>query len=200
VAAARDETTRKNPVQASVVACRSRAKRMFAASEPPSASLPIRDILFPLVVSGWNGAEFGALRPHVRTNDTGRGARFGPFLVSLGPLSRRQPNHGHFGTDIESSIIQRVGGLPKGSGFERIPFGRSDPGSNRLVQCVCFRPQSGPVIRRLKPAGRDPTRTSRWGALQLAGMRRDEVGRLTEELGRKLESLPAAHDCFPAAR
>jgi hypothetical protein len=156
VAAARDETTRKNPVQASVVACRSRAKRMFAASEPPSASLPIRDILFPLVVSGWNGAEFGALRPHVRTNDTGRGARFGPFLVSLGPLSQRQPNHGHFGTDVESSIIQRVGGLPKGSGFERIPLGRSEPGSNRLVQFVCFMPQSGPVIRRLRPAGRDP--------------------------------------------
>jgi hypothetical protein len=83
-------------------------------------------------------------------------AHFGPFFASLGSLSPKQPNHGHFGTDVESSIIQRVGGLPKGSGFERIPLGRSEPGSNRLVQFVCFMPQSGPVIRRLRPAGRDP--------------------------------------------
>ena len=28
-------------------------------------------------------------------------AYFEPFSVSLGPLSPTQPNHGHFGTDIE---------------------------------------------------------------------------------------------------
>jgi hypothetical protein len=31
---------------------------------------------------------------------------FGPISVFLGPLSPTQPNHGHFGTDVESSIIQ----------------------------------------------------------------------------------------------
>jgi hypothetical protein len=46
-----------------------------------------------------------------------------------------------------------------GSWFERIPLGRSAPGSNRLVHCVCFRRHSGPVMGRLRPAGRDPKRS-----------------------------------------
>jgi hypothetical protein len=87
-------------------------------------------------------------------------AHFGPFFVSLGSLSPKQPNHGHFGTDVESSIIQRVAWHPKGVGFAKAPLRRSEPGSNHLVQCVCFRPQSRPVIRRLRPAGRDPEGTN----------------------------------------
>ena len=54
---------------------------------------------------------------------------------------------------LDNSMSWRT---PEGNGFERIPLWRSAPGSNRLVQCVCFRPQSGPVIRRLRPAGRGP--------------------------------------------
>ena len=79
-----------------------------------------------------------------------------PFFVSLGSLSPKQPNHGHFGTDVESSIIQWVAWHPKGVGFAKAPLRRSEPGSNHLVQYVCFRPQRRPVIRRLRPAGHDP--------------------------------------------
>jgi hypothetical protein len=86
-----------------------------------------------------NGAEFGVLRPYVRTTDTGRGGRFGAFLVSLGPLSPKQPNHGHFGTDVESSIIQWVTGCPKGVGFEKPPLRRREQGSNCWVRHLPLR-------------------------------------------------------------
>jgi hypothetical protein len=65
---------------------------------------------------------------------TGSRAHFGPFFVSLGPLSPKQPNHGHFGTDVESSRIQRVGGRLKGVGFEKPPLRRSEQGSNCPVR------------------------------------------------------------------
>jgi hypothetical protein len=132
-------------LSADLVVQRTPAKRMFAASELPSAKTPSRDILFHRVHRGRNPAECGHSWRIVRTTAPGPRGHFGPVSVSRGPLSPTQPNHGHFGTDVESSIIQRVGGRPKGIGFERIPLWRSAPGSNRLVQCVCFRPQSGSV-------------------------------------------------------
>jgi hypothetical protein len=138
---------------------RSPAKRMLAAKELPSAKKPCRDILFPLLIRGRKPADCGHSWQIVRTMRTGLGAQFGPFFVSLGSLSPKQPNHGHFGTDVESSIIQRVAWHPKGVGFAKAPLRRSEPGSNHLVQCVCFRPQSRPVIRRLRPAARDPKPT-----------------------------------------
>ena len=87
-------------VNAGVVVQRIPAKRMFAASELPSASLPIWDILFPALGGGWNPAGRGHFRPLFRTTSTGLEARFGPFSVPLRPLSLTQPNHGHFGTDV----------------------------------------------------------------------------------------------------
>jgi hypothetical protein len=115
-----------------------RGKRMFAASELPSASLASRDILFQALSTGRNAAECQALRPFIRTTGGGPEAHFGPFSVSLGRLSLRQPNHGHFGTDVESSIIQVVGGRLKGAGFEKPPLRRSEQGSNYPVQRVCY--------------------------------------------------------------
>jgi transposase-like protein len=50
---------------------RRRAKRMLAASELPSASLPIRDILFPALGTGRNPAECGPSRSSFRTTGTG---------------------------------------------------------------------------------------------------------------------------------
>ena len=50
-------------------------------------------------------------------------AHFGPFFVSLGRLSPTQPNHGHFGTDVGSSIIQRVGGPRRGSVLKNLRSG-----------------------------------------------------------------------------
>jgi hypothetical protein len=106
-----------------------------ASSNPlPSASLPIRDILFPLPISGRNPAECGHSWQNVRTTAPGLRGQFGPFSVSLGPLSLKQPNHGHFGTDVETSIIQLVGGCPKGVGFEKTPLRRSEQGSNRSIR------------------------------------------------------------------
>jgi hypothetical protein len=67
-------------------------------------------------------------------HEDGLRAHFGPFFVSLGPLSPKQPNHGHFGTDVESSIIQRVEWRLKVCGFERRPLRRGRPGSNDPVR------------------------------------------------------------------
>jgi hypothetical protein len=94
------------PLYANVVVQRTPGKRMFAASELPSASLASRDILFPALVAGRNGAERGLLRRFFRTTRTGRQARFGRSSVSLRAISLTQPNHGDFGTDVGSSIIQ----------------------------------------------------------------------------------------------
>jgi hypothetical protein len=82
---------------------------------------------------------------------TGSRAYFGPYFVSLGSLSPKQPNHGHFGTDVESSIIQWVGGHPKGSRFERILVGRSEPGSKlsrfpAATRCVLVCHAYGPSL------------------------------------------------------
>jgi hypothetical protein len=81
-------------------------RRGFDHSSSPSASLPIRDILFGHPGAGPNGAECGPFRPFVRTTGTGPGAHFGLFSVSLRPFSRTQPNHGHSGTDVGSAINQ----------------------------------------------------------------------------------------------
>jgi hypothetical protein len=73
-----------------------------------SASLAIRDILFPALGAGLNGAECGHLRPFFRTTGAGLRPDFGSFSGSQGPPSLTQPNHGHFGTDVGSSHIQRL--------------------------------------------------------------------------------------------
>ena len=115
-----------------------------AGSNPtPSAKTPSRDILFRRSADGRNGAEFVHSRRYVRTTRAGRQPLFGPVGASLRPLSLTQPNHGHFGTDVESSIIQWVGGQQKGSGFGKAPLRRSEPGSNRSVRYVYFKPQTG---------------------------------------------------------
>ena len=51
----------------------------------------VRELFGEMLLS----SAFRALRPYVRTTDTGRGACIGPFFVSLGRLSPKQPNHGH---------------------------------------------------------------------------------------------------------
>jgi hypothetical protein len=61
---------------------------------------------------------------------------FGPFSAFLCTLSLTQMNHAHFGTDVESSIIQRFGGQPKGVEFEKPPLRRSEPESNRFEAIV----------------------------------------------------------------
>jgi len=66
-------------LSAGVVVQRTSAKRMFAASEPPSASLASRDILFPALGIGRNGAECGPSRPFIRTRSGDRQAHFGRF-------------------------------------------------------------------------------------------------------------------------
>ena len=127
-----------------------------------SAKTPSRDILFPLLIRGRKPAECGHYWQFVRTMSDLLEGPLRPFFVSLGPLSPTQPNHGHFGTDVGIAITQWVGGRPKGCGFEKLPLGRSEPGSNHSVQCVCFRPHSGPLMGRLQPAGRDSARTFGW--------------------------------------
>ena len=112
--------------------------RIVGSNPIPSANLPIRDILFQVVGVGQNPAECGHSRRVIRTTAPGVSGHCGPFSASLGPPSLTQPNHASFGTDVESSIIQGVGGRPKGTGFGRIPLGRSEPGSNCPVQRVRY--------------------------------------------------------------
>jgi hypothetical protein len=83
---------------------------------------------------GRKPAERGPFRPFVRTTSTGPEARFGPFSVSLRPLSLTQPNHGHFGTDARISINQLVTELPTWGRFERTSLRRSDLGPNDPVR------------------------------------------------------------------
>ena len=110
-------------------------------------------------------------------------AHFGPFFVSLGSLSPKQPNHGHFGTDVESSIIQRVGDAGRGQGLQNLRsggvnrdrtlrFGHISSGSRgrrgaapsgtsrrERIPCVCLEREPGlnhgavAVTSELDPAG-----------------------------------------------
>jgi hypothetical protein len=121
-----------------------KARRGFDDSSSPSASLASRDILFPGLVGGRKAAEcrlFGSL---VRTTRADSEARFGPFSVSLRPLSPTQPNHAHFGTDVGSSVDQWVTGDPKKCGFEGRPLRRCWPGSNHSVR---YGPGSSPTCK-----------------------------------------------------
>jgi hypothetical protein len=85
---------------AGMVVPRTPAKRMFAPSGLPSASLPIWDILFPPLFSGRKPAECGHSGQIVRTTRPLDGPTSGRLSSLSGPLSPRQPNHGHFGTDV----------------------------------------------------------------------------------------------------
>jgi hypothetical protein len=53
-------------------------------------------------------------------------AHFGPFPVSLRPLSLTQPNHAHFGTVIGTSTDQWVRGSPKERSLEEPPSGEGN--------------------------------------------------------------------------
>jgi hypothetical protein len=140
-------------------------RRRRQATAPPKTAIVPR-VRIPLAPPVSPVGTFFSLRsaPGGTPQDAGlsaklsepRGPASGPtsarFPSLSGPSSLTQPNHGHFGTVVESSIIQCVAWHPKGVGFAKAPLRRSEPGSNPLVQCVCFRPQSGPVIGRLRPA------------------------------------------------
>ena len=84
-------------------------QRGFDDNSSPSAKTPSRDILFLLLTSSRKPAERGHSRQIVRTMRTGWRAHFGPFAVSLAPLSPKQPNHGRFGTVVRS--------LPESMGY-----------------------------------------------------------------------------------
>ena len=126
-------------------------QRGFDHSSCPSASLASRDILFPALWCGRNPAECRPFGPFIRTTRRGSEAHFGPFPVSPRPLSLTQPNHGHFGTDVESSIIQWVGGRPKGVGFEKAPLRRSEQGSNYSIWYGSCASSAGPAAASLAP-------------------------------------------------
>jgi hypothetical protein len=84
------------------------SRECFWSHSSPSAKTLCRDILFRPLASGRNHAECGLFWPFVRTTHPARKAHFAPFSASLRPLSLTQPNHGRFGTDVESSEIQGV--------------------------------------------------------------------------------------------
>jgi hypothetical protein len=73
----------------------------------------------------------------VRTMRTGWRAHFGPFAVSLAPLSRKQPNHGRFGTVVRRLPDQWVMRCQLGRGFESAALRRSEQGSNHSIQYGC---------------------------------------------------------------
>ena len=103
----------------------------FWSRSSPSANTPSRDILFPAARIGRNPAECRRFCSFIRTTDTGREARFGPFSVSLRPLSLTQPNHARFGTDVRTALIQLVRWPMRECGFERAALRRSERDSNR---------------------------------------------------------------------
>jgi hypothetical protein len=93
-----------------VCKCLKTQRRGFVDRTSPSASLASRDILFPALGIGRNPADRGHLRSFIRTTVTRSEAHFGPFPVSLWPLSLTQPNHAHFGTVTGTSTDQWVRG------------------------------------------------------------------------------------------
>jgi hypothetical protein len=126
-----------SPECAFVVLQRTPAKRMFAASELPSAKTRSRDILFQRSTDSRNGAECGRFRPSVRTTSTRPEAHLGPFSDSLRPLSLTQPNHGHFGTVVRSPPDRWVMRCQLGRGFESAALRRSEQGSNNSIRYGC---------------------------------------------------------------
>jgi hypothetical protein len=111
--------------------------RTLRSNRLHSASLPIWDILFPRLASGRNGAECRPFRSFIRTAVTGSEAHFGPYPVSLRPLSLTQPNHGHFGTVVRSQPDQWVMRCQLGCGFESAALKRSEQGSNNSIRYRC---------------------------------------------------------------
>ena len=125
------------------------SRECFWSHSSPSASLPSRDILFPLLISGRNPAECGHSWPFVRTTRTGLRAHFGPFSVSLGPLSPKQPNHGHFGTDVGKLRNSMGWRRPKGSGLKNLRSGEVNRDRTLRFSVSANRPQSGHVMEGL---------------------------------------------------
>ena len=148
--------------------CEAQRKRMFAASELPSASLPMRVILLGALRAGRNPAECGHLRPFIRTTGTGRQAYFGPFSGSLATFSLTQPNHAHFGTAVESLRNQCVRGGSRARGFERASLRRSEQGSNNSIQYGC-RGDKDRAPRGVAGADRRGARQGRIGQAARAG-------------------------------
>jgi hypothetical protein len=119
----------------------------------PSAKTPCRDILFRHSAQGQNPAACGRSRQYVRTTDPARKAHFGPFFVSLGPLSPTQPNHGHSSTDVEAREFNGFERTRKGAGLEGRSLRRSEQGSN-CPGSVC--PRKGSVSTSWSPASGYP--------------------------------------------
>ncbi len=124
---------------------------------------------------------------------TGWRAHFGSFFVSLGSLSPKQPKHGHFGTDVESSGNSMIWRTLRGNGFERIPLGRSEPGSNRLVHCVCL----GRTADLSCEAGWSWTLSGIRGSPLQRSAEIPCLGLLEQAVGRQsVAALPGAADCL----
>jgi hypothetical protein len=138
-------------LSAGMVVQRTPAKRMFAPSELPSASLASRDILFRPLDTGRNPAECRPLGSFIRTTRTGSEAHFGPFSVSLRPHSLTQPNHAHFGTVIGTSTDQWVRASPKERSLEEPPSGEGN--TARTVR-YRYGPSSSAAFNEPKPSGR----------------------------------------------
>ncbi len=117
--------------------------RTESSNRSPSASLPVRDILFPALGGGRNPAECRASWLLIRTTRTSWEAHFRPFSLSLGPTSLTQPNHARFGTDVRVPMNQWVTAPPTRHGFERTSLRRSAPGSNNSVPCQGRRARGG---------------------------------------------------------
>ena len=114
-----------------------RARADGSIADTPSAKTPSRDILFLLLTRRRKPAERGHSRQIVRTMRTGWRAHFGPFAVSLAPLSPKQPNHGRFGTVVRSLPDQWVMRCQLGRGFESAALRRSEQGSNHSIRYGC---------------------------------------------------------------
>jgi hypothetical protein len=139
-----------------------------AARYRESESLPIWDILFPRLASGRNGAECRPFRSFIRTTGTGSDAHFGPYPISLRPLSLTQPNHDHFGTVVRSPPDQWVMRCQLGCGFESAALKRSEQGSNNSIRYRC-RADKDRAPRGVAGTDRRSARQGRIGQAARAG-------------------------------
>jgi hypothetical protein len=133
---------------------------MFAASELPSANTPCRDILFPLLIRGRKAADCGRSWQIVRTMRTGSRPVSGRFSSLSAHFLRSNRTTAILVRMLKADNSNGWMG-PEGGRFEKLPLGRSEPGSNLLVHCVCFRPHSGPSWGGFDRLVVDPKRPSR---------------------------------------
>ena len=107
---------------ASATTCRSPgARRGFDDSSSPSAKPPIRDILFPLLISGRKPAEVRPSPANCPNHEDGlRGPFWAISCLSSAPFSdATEPRPFWYGCwKLDNSMSWRT---PEGNGFERIP-------------------------------------------------------------------------------